>query len=153
MIQSMQRATIPSAMTHRHQRVAGGRALSPSNTPILIVDGDRSASLTLSFMLAASGYDDVRAVRSAARAVILAEKYRPSIVFVEIELADEGGFDLANQLRRGAQQRSLRLIALTKDNDHPLREKARTAGFERFLVKPATQAELDLCLGKFGAAA
>jgi two-component system CheB/CheR fusion protein len=148
MIQSMQRANIPNAMTHRDQRSLSGRGLSPSATPILIVDSDRSASVALSFMLAAAGYDDVRAVRSAARAVILAEKYRPSIVFLEIDLADGGGFDLANQLKRGAQQRSLRLIALTSNSEHPSREKARTAGFERFLVKPATQAELDLCLGK-----
>jgi CheY-like chemotaxis protein len=153
MIMSMQRANPSSAMTHRDQRGRDGGALAPSSTPILIIDGDRSVTISLAFMLGVAGYDDVRCVRSAARAVAVAEKYRPAIVFLEIELAGTEAYDLASQLRRGAKQRAIRLIALTTDSEHPKREEARNAGFDRFLVKPATQAELDKCLGKMPAGA
>jgi CheY-like chemotaxis protein len=39
-----------------------------------------------------------------------------------------------------------RLIALTDSIEHPARETARTAGFERYLVKPITATELQKVL-------
>lgn len=153
MFMSMQRANPAYAMSHRDQRSRDGQSLAPSATPILIVDGDRSVGVSLAFMLGVAGYDDVRSVRSAARAIAVAEKYRPAIVFLEIELAGSDGYELANQLRRNAKQRAIRLIALTTDSEHPARDQARNAGFDRFLVKPATQIELDKCLGKMPAGA
>jgi CheY-like chemotaxis protein len=148
MITAMQRPNTSNAMTHRDQRGRNDGTLSPACTSILIVDEDRSVGVSLAFMLGVAGYDDVRAVRSVARAVAIAERYHPAIVLLEIELGSGDGYELANQLRRNAKQRAIRLIALTTDSKHPAREAARNAGFERFLVKPATQAELDKCLGK-----
>jgi CheY-like chemotaxis protein len=148
MIMTMQRPNISHAMTHRDQRGRNDGNLSPARTPILIVDADRSVGMSLSFMLGVAGYEDVRAVRSAARAVAIADKYHPAIVFLEIEPGSGDGYELARELRRNAKQRAIRLIALTTDSEHPAREAARDAGFERFLVKPATQVELDKCLGK-----
>jgi two-component system chemotaxis response regulator CheY len=148
MLMSMQRPNTSNAMTHRDQRGRNDGNLSPTRTSILIVDEDRSVGVSLAFMLGVAGYDDVRAVRSAARAVAVAEKHPPAIVFLEIKLGSDDGYELANQLRRSAKQRAIRLIALTTDTEHPAREAARNAGFERFLVKPPTQVELDKCLGK-----
>jgi CheY-like chemotaxis protein len=42
--------------------------------------------------------------------------------------------------------RKFRLIALTQDVEHAMREEARVAGFERYLVKPVTQEALDAVL-------
>jgi PleD family two-component response regulator len=145
----MQRPNTSNAMTHRDQRPRNGNDQLPANTPVLIVDSDRSVGISLSFMLRVAGYDDVRAVRTAARAVAVADKYRSAIVFLEVEVGSDAGYELATQLRRNAKQRAIRLIALTTDIGHSARGEARRAGFERFLVKPATQAELDKCLGIF----
>jgi two-component system CheB/CheR fusion protein len=144
----MHRPNTATAMTHRDQRGRQDGSLLTARTPILIVDADRSVGVSLAFMLGVAGYEDVRAVRSAARAVAIADKYRPAVVFLDIELGSGDGYELAHQLRRNAKQRAIRLIALTTDSEHPAREAARKAGFERFLIKPATQAELDKCLGK-----
>jgi CheY-like chemotaxis protein len=122
--------------------------VAPIHASVLIVEGDRNASVALTFMLGVSGYEDVRAVRSGARALILSAQYRPSIVFVDLDMPDQGAIALAGDLRRESKQRAMRLIALTSDAEHPAREAARAAGFEKFLVNPATQAELDKCLGK-----
>jgi CheY-like chemotaxis protein len=54
--------------------------------------------------------------------------------------------ELANLLRRSSGQKNVRLIALTSTVEHPLRETARQAGFERFLVKPCEQVEVDKVL-------
>jgi DNA-binding response OmpR family regulator len=133
-------------MTHRNQRGAPQHDPVDSSTCILIIDDDRQASMALSFMLSARGYTEVRAVRSAARALTVAESFHPGIVFLDFELPDKGSMGLAELLRRGAKQHAMRIIALTRSTEHTKREDARVAGFERFLVKPLVQAELDKIL-------
>ena len=115
-------------------------------TCILIVDDDRRSSQSLTFMLAARGYDEVRAVRSGARALAVAGKFRPGIIFLDLELPDRSSMDLAERLRHSANQNGLRIIALTSSVEHSTRENARVAGFERYLVKPMAQLELDKIL-------
>ena len=118
----------------------------PVATCILIVDDDRRSSLSLTFMLAARGFEEVRAVRSGARALAVAGKFQPGIIFLDLELPDRSSLDLAERLRRSANQSSLRLIALTSSVEHGSREDARSAGFERYMVKPLEQIELDKIL-------
>ena len=115
-------------------------------TRILIVDQDRAVGLALSFMLAARRYDDVRAVRSAERAMAIAGQFRPGIVFLDLELPDSGSVVGALRLAQDPGQTRPRLIALTKDAGHPMREHPRLAGFERLLVKPVSHADLDKIL-------
>jgi CheY-like chemotaxis protein len=118
----------------------------PADTGILIVDNDRPSSVALAFMLSLRGYDEIRSVRSAARAVTIAENFRPGIVFLDLELPGTDPLELARALRRGSRQPALRIIALTGSVDHPTREDAREAGFERYLVKPCEQSEIDKIL-------
>src|SRR5678815_5017490 len=118
-----------------------------SATRILIVDQDRQVGVTLSFMLSARRFDEVRAVRSAKRAVAITGQFQPEIVFLDLDLPEDGGISVARQLARDPRMRRPRLIALTKDEKHPMREQARAAGFERFLVKPVSHEELDKILG------
>ena len=148
MYQLMQRPGAASAMSHRNQR--GSRRDIPveSATRILIVDNDRQVGTSLTFMLSARGYDEVRAVRSARRAVAIAESFRPGLVFLDLELPDQGALEVADQLRKGARQHAMRLIALTSNAEHERREEDRIAGFERYLVKPLAQSELDKILGR-----
>lgn len=146
MLASTSPQRLAQAMTHRNQRGARRDVPVDVSTRILIVDNDRGVGTALTFMLAARGYQEVRTVRSARRAIALAELYRPALVFLEIELPEEGALAVARQLRRGARQQGVRLIALTASAEHEHREEARQAGFERYLVKPLAQAELDAVL-------
>jgi CheY-like chemotaxis protein len=124
-----------------------------AQTRILIIDQDRKVGMALSFMLAARRYDDVRAVRSAGRAVAIAEQFRPDIVFLDVDLPKSGTLTVARMLSRDARQRRLRLIGLTNDVEHPMYQQARAAGLERFLLKPVSPEELDKILGVQTAAA
>ena len=116
-------------------------------TRILIVDQDRQLGVTLSFMLATRRFDEVRSVRSARRAMAVAEQFLPDIVFLDLDLPDGGGIPVARLLTRDVRRRRPRLIALTNQSDHPDYDKARAAGFERALVKPILHEELDKILG------
>lgn len=116
------------------------------DTCILIIDNERSASVALSFMLSLRGYEEIRSVRSALRAVAIAENFNPGIVFLDLELPNTDTLDLAKRIRKSSRQNALRLIGLTSSAEHPLREAARAAGFERLLVKPCEQVEVDRIL-------
>jgi len=117
------------------------------STRILVVDQDRQLGVSLGFMLATRRFDDVRAVRSVKRALAVAEQFRPELVFLDLELPDDGCLAVARQLARDARNHRPRLIALTKHADDPMYEQARAVGFERLLVKPVSHDELDRILG------
>jgi len=109
---------------------------------ILIVVDNRLAGRQLARMLMNKGYASVRAVTDAGRALIISQHYQPGIVFLDVTLEGDA-YELAKGLRQQAGQAELRLIALTNSIEHSTREQARSAGFERWLVTPVTQEDLD----------
>jgi chemosensory pili system protein ChpA (sensor histidine kinase/response regulator) len=109
---------------------------------ILIVVDNRLAGRQLARMLMKEGYVSVRAATDAGRALVIAQHYQPDIVFLDVTLAGDA-YELARGLRQQAGQAELRLIALTNSIEHSTREQARSAGFERWLVTPVTQEDLD----------
>jgi DNA-binding response OmpR family regulator len=126
-------------------------ATEPNKTQrdhILIVDGDREASKSLASLLTASGYEEIRAVRSAARAVAVAATFQPVIAFLGTPAPDGMEKDLASLLQKNSRSHGIRLIALTDLVEHPTREEARASGVERYLSRPVTQAELEKAIRK-----
>ena len=136
----------PYPMTYRNQRGSRHEKQAATDTRFLIIDGDRQVGRALSFMLEARGYGEIRAVRSVARAESIFGAFQPGIVFLDLDMPDGSSLKLAELLRRNSRLRKFRLIALTNDVKHAMREDARAAGFERYLVKPVAQAELDKIL-------
>lgn len=111
---------------------------------ILIVDDDAEAAVSLLRMLQNCGHDETRVVRSATSALQLALEFDPGIIFVDVELPDLGGYEVASLVHQHPHRRLrlMRLIALTETAEHPARERARFAGFERYLVKPVSPSAL-----------
>lgn len=114
---------------------------------ILIVDDDADSARTLLRMLDESGHDETRVAPSAVTALRTAVEFRPDIIFVDIELPDMSGYDVALFLHQHPRLQQMRLIALTDSGEHPGREHARSSGFERYLVKPISVAALEEVLG------
>lgn len=83
----------------------------------------------------------------------MAEHFLPDLVFLDLDLPDGGGFQLARELTRDAHRRRPRFIGLTNHAIVPGVDKSRTAGFERLLVKPVSHEDLDriLAVGKAAA--
>jgi CheY-like chemotaxis protein len=103
---------------------------------LLIVDDDAASVQTLVRVLHAWGHCEVRVATSAAQALSIAVEFRPVVIFVDVELPDMGGYELATLLHQHSCLQRIRLIALTGEGDHPARERARASGFERYIVKP-----------------
>ena len=113
--------------------------MSRAGANILIVDDDVELRQSARDMLDTEGGSTNRAwCICAADAVAPRRGFPPAIVFLDIELPDMSGYEVAQILRRHAQLQATRLIALTDNIEHPGREDARAAGFERYLVKPVT---------------
>jgi CheY-like chemotaxis protein len=110
---------------------------------ILIVDYDMSSSESVELMLHASGYSQTRVAYSGHAALAIAADFQPSVVLLELDLLDISGYEVARMLRERAQSNDLRLIALTSDRQHAGRERARVAGFERYLLKPVAAVGLS----------
>jgi len=113
---------------------------------ILIVDDDVASARSLRKLLRASGHDQIRVARSAATALKAAVALDPAFIFLDVELPDMSGYDVALLLHQHPQLQNARLIALTDSGAHPGREHARSSGFERYLVKPVVEADLEAVL-------
>jgi CheY-like chemotaxis protein len=119
-----------------------------NSTHILIVDDNREAGKSLAQMLTDSGCDEIRTVRSTARALAIAATFQPAIAFLGIPTPDGLEGNLAALLQKNAREKNIRLIGLTDLAEPPGREEARALGVERFISKPVTQLELDKALRK-----
>jgi CheY-like chemotaxis protein len=119
-----------------------------NSTHILIVDDNREAGKSLAQMLTDNGCDEIRTVRSAARALAVAATFQPAIAFLGIPTPDGLEANLAALLQKNSREKSIRLIGLTDRPEPPSREEARASGVERFISKPVTQIDLEKALRK-----
>lgn len=126
----------------RDRREARAEAPAGLQRRVLVVVEDLAAGKNLARLLMTKGYERVRVVRRADRALLLAQTFSPNIVFLDVGLADDA-YELASALRRQTGQGSLRVIALTGSIEHSTREQARGAGFERWLTTPVGESALD----------
>lgn len=115
---------------------------------VLIVDDDAASVQTLVRVLQECGEREIRVATSAARALRTAVEFRPAVIFLDVELPDMGGYELATLLHQHPQLQHMRLIALTGEGGHPAREHARASGFERYIVKPISDAAVREVLAR-----
>lgn len=104
----------------------------------LIVDDDAKSAEVLAMLLQATRRGETQLTRLDSAAVALAVEFRATIAFIDLKLPDVSGYEVARLLHQHPLLRELRLIALTDSDEHPGRELARVAGFERYLLKPVT---------------
>lgn len=110
---------------------------------ILIIEQNAAAADELASMIESAGHGETRVTNSGQAALAIAMTFAPTVVLTSLELPDISGYDLARQLSQLAGLQRPRLIALTETSEHRGRERAREAGFERYLIEPCGVAELD----------
>jgi CheY-like chemotaxis protein len=128
---------------------SSGRAAGDEMARILIVDDDVDSALWLLKLLQEAGHEETRITHSAADALAVATELAPRLIFLDIELPDMSGYDVARVLHQHPGLQQTRLIALTDSGEHEGRELARASGFERYLVKPVTGAAVQEVLDLF----
>jgi CheY-like chemotaxis protein len=91
---------------------------------------------------------DVRVAPDGARAVDLAESFRPTIAFLDIGMPRMDGYEAARRIRTLLGDRVV-LIALTGWGQDEDKRRAREAGFDRHLTKPPEPEMLDRAIDEF----
>lgn len=126
--------------------VAGEAATAPLTAQrVLLVDDNEDAAVTSAALLRQIGHD-VHVAHSAAEALALGRRHAPAVAILDIGLPDMDGYALAAALREEAGAAPLRLVALTGYGQKADVERARAAGFDVHLTKPASADDLRRAL-------
>jgi CheY-like chemotaxis protein len=136
-------AACGSTFTIRLPRISLPEAVEPPHRPgpavrrrVLIVDDNVDAADSLAMLLKIDGHEAETAY-SASSALEAIERLRPEIVLLDVGLPQIDGYEIARRLRTNNTVPGIRLIALTGYGRDEDRERARLAGFDGHLLKPA----------------
>jgi signal transduction histidine kinase/DNA-binding response OmpR family regulator len=103
---------------------------------VLVVDDNLDAADTVAMFLRTERHV-VLTANDGAQALACAASFAPEVVLLDIGLPGLDGYAVARSLRQLPVTRDALLIALTGYGQQSDRAKAREAGFNRHLVKPA----------------
>jgi len=112
---------------------------------VLVVDDNCDAAEMLATLLDIGGHE-VRTAHDGAGALAAARELLPEVVFLDIGLPDTTGYVAATALRRIDGLQQAMLVALTGWGTEQDRERAREAGFDHHLTKPAEFDAVDRLL-------
>ncbi|MEP6971577.1 MAG: ATP-binding protein [Betaproteobacteria bacterium] len=111
---------------------------------VLIVEDNPDVSATIAELLQHM-QAQVRVAHDGEQALTTAKEFDPELVLLDIGLPGMSGYEVASRLR-SAIGGHLRLVALTGYGSPADRERARRAGFDDHLVKPASPETLQRIL-------
>jgi len=110
---------------------------------VLIVEDNPDAAATLLMFLRSMGHE-VREAGDAAAALDQTRQWRPEIIVCDIALPGSmDGYGLARIVRRDAALRNTYLIALSGHGMEEDKRRAREAGFDIHVTKPADPMDLE----------
>jgi signal transduction histidine kinase len=112
---------------------------------ILVVDDNRDAADSLSMLLAFLGAD-VHIARDGSEAIEAFRAYDPAVVLLDIGMPGMDGYEVARRIRTGFPERRAAIVALTGWGQDEDRLRAREAGFDHHLIKPAELGALQALL-------
>jgi signal transduction histidine kinase/CheY-like chemotaxis protein len=112
---------------------------------ILVVDDNRDAGDSLGMILRHLGAD-VHVARDGDEALAAFAAYEPAVVLLDIGMPGMDGYEVARRMRALHPARRSALVALTGWGQEEDRRRAREAGFDHHLVKPAQLAALQALL-------
>jgi CheY-like chemotaxis protein len=114
---------------------APARTPSATGRRILVADDNIDAADTLAELLSLHGHL-VEAVHGGEAALRTAEKLKPDIVFVDLNMPQIDGYEVARRIRVTSWGRRAKLVALTGMGQKSDLEATRAAGFDEHLTKP-----------------
>jgi CheY-like chemotaxis protein len=117
-------------------------AMTNSRLPRLLIVDDSADALEMWAFYFRSCAFDVDTAASGAAALAAAERRRPDVILLDLQLPDMSGLEVAKRLKDSPKTMSVPLIAVTGmggDKDH---DAARRAGFQQIAMKPCSPADL-----------
>lgn len=104
---------------------------------IFVIDDDQDTVDSFAMLLRQLGHTVHTACRGT-EAMEQIEELHPDLVFLDLALPGMDGFEVAKRIRREPRLTETRIIALTGLSEAKHRQRAQYAGFDGYLVKPAT---------------
>ena len=109
---------------------------------VLVVEDNADAADSLSMLLRLYGHQ-VHLARSGPTALVMAAASRPDVVLLDIGLPGMDGYQVARQLRKRPEFKSVMMCALTGYTPSEAdRQRQQETGFDHYYVKPVGLATL-----------
>lgn len=112
---------------------------------IVIADDNEDSAESFAMLLSFSGHE-VRVAHDGAAALDAVREFRPDVAFLDIGMPVLNGYEVAQAVRAEPWGRDVTLIAVTGWGQADDKLRARSAGFDRHLIKPIDPAEVDRLL-------
>lgn len=103
---------------------------------VLVIDDDRDVADSFVLLLETLGAT-VRVAYSGAMGLTALAAFNPELVFLDLGMPGMDGYETARRIRAAPEGRDVKLVALTGWGQDQIRARARAAGFDRELTKPA----------------
>ena len=133
-------ALAPSPVADAGIEPAPGRQLR-----LLVADDNVDAADMLEAMLALQGHV-THVAHNGRDALAIARDFAPDVAFLDIGMPDMNGYETAAALKTVAGLDTIMLVALTGWGDERDRARAKQAGFDHHLTKPADLAAIEQLL-------
>jgi CheY-like chemotaxis protein/two-component sensor histidine kinase len=137
---------VPLIEPPAHAQRVSDTAAKLAGRRILVIDDNLDAAETLALVLKTLGAE-VRVADSGFAGLDVYRAYRPEVVLLDIGMPGMDGYEVARRIRADASGSRTSLVALTGWGQDEHRQKAREAGFDHHLVKPAEIPALQALLG------
>lgn len=115
--------------------------MKSSGKKILVVDDNADAADMTAQILQMYGLD-VQVAYGGPEGLAVARANHPDLIFLDIGMPMMDGYQVAEAMRADDTLSKVMLVALTAWGDEASRKKARAAGFDMHLTKPANIVEL-----------
>jgi len=109
---------------------------------VLVVDDNEAMLESLGTVISLMGHD-VRTASDGASAIETAEEFRPHVVLMDLGMPRMNGYEAARRIRERPWGAEVKLIALTGWGMDEHRRRTETVGFDRHVVKPVRQEDLE----------
>jgi two-component system CheB/CheR fusion protein len=113
---------------------------------VLLVEDSLDSVHTLAFLLNDMGHTVEYAINGYV-ALDVARRFRPDFVLLDLGLPGIDGFEVCRQIKRDADLKSCRVVALTALSRQEYRERAEDVGCELYWVKPVHTKLIEDLLG------
>ena len=110
--------------------------LMTGSTRILIVDDERDIVEVLEKILEDEAKYEVEVAKGGFAAGIIAEKFRPHVILLDMHLADIDGREVCKQVKNNPDLQLTKVIAMSGKMTEEEARGLNAQGFDSFLKKP-----------------
>jgi DNA-binding response OmpR family regulator len=112
---------------------------------VLIVDGDRATTNSLSSHVTLWGHD-ARHAYDGVTGLALAAAFRPDVLLLDMLLPNVSGIEVTMQVRRQDRLKNCFIVAVTRRTDVTHRRRCYDAGVDLVLIKPLVPSDMQTLL-------